>query len=212
MGISQRAIDWARGLLDNFGQDSNLAPGMPHREPMQSPPKNARSAAFLTLILHHFAHDHASLTAEIRKFCRYLERKYQQRLTTPDDVRVINAINAGFVTAKDISGHTLIPYETVTKLLNELEALGALTTTKPLREPGRGGDRKTKLHWTTDQASAVLRQRADAICRAKQMKLAARLAAQLARLEWPSEDIATRQRDESPAEAKGTPQRKTAAG
>ncbi len=127
---------------------------------MQSPKKNARSAACLTLILHRFARDHTSLAKDARKFCRYLERKYQQRLTTPDDVRIVNAINEGFVSAKDISGHTLIPYETVTKLLNELEALGAITATRKPIEPGRGGDKKTELHWATANALSLLYQRA----------------------------------------------------
>ena len=183
---------------------------------MQSPIKNAQAAAFLTLILHHFACDHVALTADIRKFCRYLARKYQQRLTTPDDVRIIDAINEGFVTAREISDHTLIPYETVTKLLNQLETLGAITANRKPGEPGRGGDRKTQLHWATDQAPTVLRQRAAAISpkhRAQQTKLATRLAAQLARLEWPSEDVGTMRTDERPvAERQGTPQSVNAAG
>lgn len=182
---------------------------------MQSPLKNASSAACLTFILAHFAHAHPEITADIRKFCCYLDRKYQQRLAAPDDVRIITAINEGFVTAKDISGHTLIPYETVTKLLHQLEAMGAITITEPLREPGRGGDRKTKLHWATAQAPTVLRQRADAVCpkqRAQQLKLATRLAAQLARLEWPAADIAKQDGDDERRQALGPSQKGNAAG
>jgi hypothetical protein len=127
---------------------------------MQSVSKNAQSASILTLILELYSRDHASLAKDARKFCRYLERKYQQRRVTPDDVRIVNAINEGFVSAKDISGHTLIPYETVTKLLNELEVIGAITATRKPIEPGRGGDKKTELHWATDKALVILHERA----------------------------------------------------
>lgn len=127
---------------------------------MQSIPKNAKSAELLNLLLKLYVREHIALAKDVEKFSRYLNRKFQARATTPDDLRIILAIQDGYVTAQDISHHTLIPYETVTKQLNALKALGAITSTRKPVEPGRGGDKKTALHWATDHALTLLQHRA----------------------------------------------------
>ena len=134
---------------------------------MQSAKLNAHRARFLTTMLqllveHCGPQEMMPLTRDIQKFCRYLDKKYLQREQQPDDVRIVEAVRAGYVTSADIAQHALIPYNTVTKILKALSEPGALTVTRKPTESGRGGDRKTKLYWLNEKTKFILDNRTSA--------------------------------------------------
>lgn len=141
---------------------------------MQSITKNAHDARLYILISELFVRglvaEGGTLARDIKKNIKIIERRHIKRAEAPekfkeipahpDDLKIIDAILSGHSTATDIAAWTCIPYVSVTKLLNELEAAGAIRSNKAYNgDGGQGGDRKTELHWITSKAIAVVVER-----------------------------------------------------
>lgn len=70
-----------------------------------------------------------------------------RRTTKRDRDLILSALEAGSLTFLEIAEGTLLPYQTVYKLLKKmpLVALVKFTEIRPIREPGRGGRRRKEI-------------------------------------------------------------------
>ncbi|HWQ34871.1 MAG TPA: hypothetical protein VNQ79_18655 [Blastocatellia bacterium] len=109
-----------------------------------------RSAALIICLLETLRARHPDFDSELARCITRIRHKSSRALDS-DDKAICAALRNGCNTVNDIADVTKLPPDTIYGRLRRMAESGEVYSTRVARAEGRGGDRRTRAYWLTDE-------------------------------------------------------------